>query len=496
MKALLAGLLFLTFFSLSSKAAEYSFNYTPACAQAYHQYLALKPISADGIIEREILAHPYNLLPIYLSDYGDFLTLLLNGDPHERAERAGHESERIRLINLGDDHDPWKRLCLAGVHVHWAIIHIRFGEQLKAAMAFRKSYLLLKENTALFPDFAPNKVLYGAEEAIAGTIPDEYNWLMSIFGTRGSLSEGSARLNAYLKENRTGSPMYEEAQIYDLYIRFYLQASKASAWKEVSSDTQFDVKDNLLRAFIRTNLALSYRKADYAYATLQQAYTIPGIRNYPVFDYEMGCTQLLRLQPDCVRYLESFVSRNKGKLFNKDALQKAAFANYLQGNTSKAESFRQTILKAGSLNTDADRQAQRFAKNGTWPNPLLLMVRLMIDGGYYQQALQKLQATNLAAFSTIPDQLEYNFRLGRALEENGDAVKAVQVYQQVINKGKERPEYFAARSALQMAGIYELRSQFQEAKTYYELCLSMKDHDFQSSIDQQAKAGLNRLNHN
>jgi hypothetical protein len=44
-----------------------------------------------------------------------------------------------------------------------------------------------------------------------------------------------------------------------------------------------------------------------------------------------------------------------------------------------------------------------------------------------------------------------------------------------------------------MAGIYERRGQIAEARRYYELCLSMRGHDFQSNIDQQAKAGLGRL---
>jgi hypothetical protein len=70
---------------------------------------------------------------------------------------------------------------------------------------------------------------------------------------------------------------------------------------------------------------------------------------------------------------------------------------------------------------------------------------------------------------------------------------AVQAYQRVINSGRQRPEYFAARAALQMAGIYEAHGQKAAAKRYYEVTLSMRDHDFQTSIDQQAKAGLARL---
>jgi tetratricopeptide (TPR) repeat protein len=207
----------------------------------------------------------------------------------------------------------------------------------------------------------------------------------------------------------------------------------------------------------------------------------------------MGSALLLRLDPSCLTYLNRYISRNKGGLFTKDALQQAALAAYLSGDGTRASAYRSRILQEGNLYTDADRQAQRFAKSNVWPQQLLLSARLLIDGGYAAQALQKLRTTRAEAFANPGDKLEYNFRLGRGLEETGAAAEAVQVYQRVINAGSERPEHFAARSAIQMAGIYEARGQKVEARRYYQTALSMRDHDFQTGIDQQAKAGLARL---
>jgi hypothetical protein len=491
----LALLLFcVTSISLNASGSEYTFDYTPACAQAYKAYLALRPEAGDALIREELLARPNNLMAVYIADYGDFLTLLFNGDPRQRAIRGPHEEERMKLIGRARDDDPWKRLAQAGIQLHWALVRLRFGEQLRAATSFRRSYILLKENTARFPKFAPTAVLYGAEEAIAGTIPDEYNWLMAIFGMKGNLTQGLARLSGYLKNNAAaGAPLHEEALIYAIYIRFYLGSDKAAVWQKVSSDQAFDIRGNLLRAFVRANLALNFRKADDAMEALQAAAATPGAQAYPVFDYEMGCALLHRLDPSCIGYLARYVSRNTGSLFTKDALQRIAFAWYMQGNMQKAAAARTSILSQGSLNTDADRQAQRFAKDGKWPHPQLLTARMLIDGGYSRQALAGLRTTTAFAFADAADRLEYDFRLGRALEDNDDAANAVQAYQRVINHGRNRPEYFAARSALQMAGIYERRGQIAEARRYYELCLSMRGHDFQSNIDQQAKAGLGRL---
>lgn len=493
MRRLLFFFVFLQFFSGKGLAAAYYYEYTPQCGQAYKAYLALRPADGDRIIEQQLIEHPYNLLPVYIADYGDFLTLLFNGDPKERQEREYHKEARIKRLNDGDDSQAWKRLAIAGIHLHWAVIHIRFGEQLKAALSFRKSYLLLKENLRLFPNFAPNKMLYGVEEAIAGTIPDQYNWLMKIFGMRGNLDAGLAKINAFINASDADAALYNEALIYCIYIRFYLHAEKERAWKIVTDDVRFPVRNNLLHAFVRANIALSYRRADLAINTLKPILANGAAQQYPVFYYEMGCAQLLRLDPECVANFQQFVARNKGLLFSKDALEQTALSWYLQGNLPKAKNARAAILNNGSLNTDADRQAQRFAKAEDWPNPILLSSKLLIDGGNPDEALAKLQNYSPSSFPKLADWLEYHFRLGRAFEDGNRDNEAVQAYQKVINNGRERPEYFAARAALQMGGIYEKHGQNELAIKYFQTCLSMKNHDFQSSIDQQAKAGLQRL---
>ncbi|MEO6832512.1 MAG: hypothetical protein ABI169_09925 [Chitinophagaceae bacterium] len=486
-------LVFLQLFCWKGFAAPYYYQYNAGCAQAYKAYLSLRPAEGNRIVEQELIAHPYNLLPVYLADYDDFLTLLFNGDPEERKQREGHQDERIQRLSEGDDNQPWKRLALAGVHLHWAVIHVRYGEQLKAALAFRKSYLLLKENLRLFPSFAPNRMMYGVEEAIAGTIPDQYNWLMKIFGMRGNLDAGLAKINAYINASDTNDPLFDEALIYSVYIRFYLHAEKERAWKTVMDERHFNVRGNLLHAFVRANIALSYRKAEIAINTLKPLLALSEAQVYPVFYYEMACAQLLQLNHDCVANFQQFVTRNKGLLFSKDALEQTALSWYLQGNLPKAKNARAAILNNGSLNTDADRQAQRFAKGNDWPNPILLTARLLIDGGNPSEALTKLQNYSASNFPKLPDLLEYHFRLGRAFEDGHRDNDAVQAYQKVINLGRERTEYFAARAALQMGGIYEEHGQKGLAIKYFQTCLSMKHHDYQASIDQQAKAGLQRL---
>lgn len=475
-------------------ATDYTFDYNASCARAYKAYLSLRTEEGDALIRQELIAHPYNLTATYIADYGDCITLLFNGDPYQLQQRKAHQEERLSRLAKGADDAPWKRLALAGVHLHWALVNMRRGENFKAATGFRRSYLLLKENASRFPDFAPDDVLYGVEESLAGIIPDSYKWITNMLGLNGNFTEGLARLNSYLRRfPQDESPLRDEAVFYDAFVRFQFGGEKQAVWQRVGNEASFPATGNLMRCFFKANLAISFRKADVAISTLRAAQSMRGAADWPVFNFELGSALLLKLDASCLYYFDRYISRNTGGLFTKDALQSAALSAYLNNDLKRATGYRNRIMNEGNLHTDADKQAQRFAQGQTWPRPLLLSARTLIDGGYAAQALQKLRTTNAAAFPEIADKLEYDFRLGRALEETGDAAAAVQAYQRVINGGRERQEYFAARSALQMAGIYESRRQKAEARRYYQTVLSMHDHDFQASIDQQAKAGLARL---
>src|SRR5690606_1451999 len=137
-------------------------------------------------------------------------------------------------------------------------------------------------------------------------------------------------------------------------------------------------------------------------------------------------------------------------------------------------------------------QAERFAQSGIWPDLSVLKGRLLSDGGLYQQALKEFLSCNPNQLH-VADRLEYYFRMGKIYESLKNDSKAMEFYQYAIFLGRERTEHFAARAALQMGLLHESSGRKSEAVKSFRECLSMRNHDFQANIDQQAKAGLNRL---
>ena len=163
-------------------AAPYTYEYDDNCSKAYQYFLSLHLQEGRVLLAAEAKANPTNLMATYLADYEDCIVLLLNCDKTEYARRADHLDERIALLDKGEPSSPWYRFCKAGVYLHRAIAEIRFGDQYKAALNFRRSFSLLKENERLFPTFEYNSIFTGLEEAVIGSLPGSYKWLAGAFG--------------------------------------------------------------------------------------------------------------------------------------------------------------------------------------------------------------------------------------------------------------------------------------------------------------------------
>ncbi|HNC34512.1 MAG TPA: hypothetical protein PLZ26_10385, partial [Bacteroidia bacterium] len=91
------------------------------------------------------------------------------------------------------------------------------------------------------------------------------------------------------------------------------------------------------------------------------------------------------------------------------------------------------------------------------------------------------------------DQLEYKYRLARVLDKLDMTDRAKEFYLKTIEHGQDLKFYYAAASCNFLAQIYEKEKNYALAETYYKKCLSLRDHEYQNSLDQKAKAGLSRI---
>lgn len=487
--------LFLLIFSSNLvAAASYHYDFNNRCQEAYKALSELRIEEGMNILEGERKSDPYNLIPVFLENYDDFLTILLTNDEQQYNLRKKNLDIRLSLLNKGPKNSPWYRYCKSSVNFQWAVLHIYFNSYLGAASEFRNSFLLLKENQKLFPNFKYNLILSGLEEAIVGTVPDSYQWISKLLGMQGSVKGGTAKLVRFLNDDTEQTEtLQNDAVFYYCYVKFFLLSDRKEVWSYLNRHYP-DVSNNLLLTFLISNLAVNDNKAALALQLMNDRNKGKNYLPVPMFDYQSGLAALRLMDARTPVYLKRFLQTNKGKVFVKSALQKLSYYYLVLGDTLMAQQYRKAILNQGNTLTDADKQAQRYATNNLpLPNKNLIAAELLCDGGNYKKALQSLTPLKPSELEDKEEQTAYFYRYGRIYQLMGNTKACLPFYKEAISIGQNLPGQFAARSALEIGHIYEDIGNKPMAIAFYRKCLNMDYKDFKANLDQKAKAGLNRL---
>ena len=479
--------------SLTVDARQKKYEFNSRCQQAYDAIMQLRLNTGKALLEEEKRANPDNLIPYFLDNYADFFILFFNEDPVIYARQKKQRAVRLNLMAEGPEDSPYYLYTQAAIKFQWAMVKVKFGEKWDAVWEIRKAYVTLKDNQRKFPQFLPNNLLLGSMQTVFGTIPDGYKWITNILGMRGSIKEGMRLLQGFIDSNDPVAAIFrEESYYYYCYLKLFIENKPDQLWQFIQAK-QLDTHNNYLFALMVANLSLNNQKAAQGIKVLEERKQSPEYAEIFYKDYVLGLMKLERQDDDAIAHLEYFVNNFKGKFYVKEALQRLSWAWYMKGDMAKANRYRSLIFQKGNTETEADKQAQKEAKKGTWPNPVLLKARLLSDGGFYQNALTLMLTKRSNDFNTIEEKLEYAYRLGRIYDEMGQDTNAIRLYEATIKAGSNRPEYFAARSALQMGYIYEKWGDKPKARQSFQTCMDMEGHDYKNSLDQKAKAGMLRL---
>lgn len=490
-KLILSLLLYLILFNTARAGKVYDFNAT--CQQAYKEITSLRLASGQKLVAQARAENPDNLIPDLLDSYADFFVLFFNEDPAELKIREPHFDTYLEKLDDGPDSSPFYNYSRAIVYIQKACVEIKFGERWAAGWDFRRAFSLIKDNRKEFPSFVPNNMLYGPMQVVAGTIPDGYKWIAGLFGIKGSISKGMTLMQNVINSNDDYARLFaNEAAFYYCYIMFYIQNQPEKVFQFISQK-KLDLVNNHLLAYMGANLAINNKMNEYARSIIQNRNTSPAYMQTPIWNFELAYVQLRHLElAEATKNYEYFLSHFKGKFYVKDACEKLSWCYYLQGNTAAANKARQMVLKRGNTDTDADKEANKNAKSGRWPNPLLLKARVLNDGGYNEQAIALLQTKDVDDFTDATDKLEYTYRTGRIYDDLNKDDAAIKNYLTAISLGINRTEYYASRAALQIGMIYEKQGDKPLAIQYYKKCLEMPNHDYKDSMDQKAKSGIAR----
>jgi len=482
-------------------SAQYFYN--DNCKDAYKEIINLNFSRAQFLLNKEQNENPQNLIRVYLENYIDFLKLIISEDKQSYIALKPNKDSRIALLEKGNKNSPYYRYCLAEVYLHWAAIRIKFNEYIGGAYEINKAYKILKRNHEQFPSFVPTLKSLGLINSILGSVPDNYKWIMKIIGYDATIEQGITQLGIALKA-ATQNKEFDFLQAETVFILAYVNINLSNDEAHFKQLIRFVENNKNIQELSQTSALINYALANmYLRSKLNNDKAIQILSNFNEYPnclpfhyrtFALGMAKLNRLDTDADIYIKKFISNFQSGNFTKEAYQKLAWHYLIQGDTLSYFANMKLILAKGNLYTDEDMQAEEEALSQEIPNIYLLKARLLFDGGYFEKAIQVLTTVDAnEAFKTTKEALEYSYRLARIYHEKGDVEKAIAFYEITIEAGSNHTSYFAANSCLQLGLIYEQKKQNDLAKTYFIKAQNQNNTVYKNSINQKAKAGLNRI---
>lgn len=456
-------------------ASSQSLKFSEPVQRSYRHTLNLEFDNA-----RKVLPTTSTVDARYVATLGEVLELLLTEDPALFSPFEQRFEERL----FKNPKTPEEKFLLAEMNLQWAFVYLKFGHELDAASHFRDAYKVAMECRRKFPTYLPIRKTTGMLEVMLGAVPEKYNWIMDLFGIRGSIQNGLHDLDLVGSSNE---PIAAESKLIKALIEGYVLQQPAKA----ADDLQKMIQTEALHS-TTLGAASLYIKSAQSEKALELLHDMK--KSSALADYFLGEVLLHKGEyQNAIASYQNYIQRYKGSNNLKDAWFKTGICYRLSGRTSVADSIFNIARQKGNEIVEADRSAARTMASEILPNIMLTKVRYFTDGGYYDQARSTLAGVANADLTSKRDQVEYYYRKAR-LEHGTNHLDAAKIfYQQVIDMAGNEPWYFAPNSCLQVGYLFLDEKNDTRAKEYFKKALAYKNHEYKNSIDSKAKTALNRL---
>lgn len=475
---------------LSLKA---NFIFDANSSAAYKAIFDLRLKDARRYIADEKNKYPQNGITILLENYVDYFHLLTSDNKADYEQFKARRSARIDALEGKDRNSPYYLFAQAEIYLQWGMLKAKFGDYTSSTMDLKKAQGLLKKNNEKFRDFLPNQKSLAMIEVIFGAIPANLKGITDLMGLRGNISKGVKQLETFKSQIAgTKYSFYEDEVIFLLCFMDIDLLHNKDNYDKLNSFLKDMSEKSRLKTYLQGYVAFKTGHNDAAITYFERISASDLYAPMPTVQYLLGNARLCRMDSDATTAFINYLKEYKGTNYIKDTYLKLAYHYLLKGDMLGYTNYLKLVRSKGYATDEKDKQALKEA-NDTKPDVDLLRARFYFDGGYYSKALAQIRDKRQAELSSPRDQIELYYRLGRIYDRLNSFNEAIANYQKAIGLGKDKPFYFAANSALFSGMLYEQKRESAKASTYYNMTLKMKGHEYQNSIDTQAKEGLNRI---
>ncbi|HYF70437.1 MAG TPA: tetratricopeptide repeat protein [Ohtaekwangia sp.] len=475
-KAVLQVCLFLL--AGATHAQEWSFD--SATNEAYSLALNLQTDEA-----RVKIPNPETPQEHYVLSLAEALELLVTEDIERyRQYERNFEERAARKLKKRDADELFLE---AEIHLHWAFVYLKFGHEFDAALNFRHAYNITQELRDRFPAYKAILKTDGLLEVIIGSIPEKYNWVLSVMNMQGTVKIG---LKEFETIKSADHPLSFEAGLWHALTQAFILQNPEQALTEFDQ-LLAEKPTNRLALFLGANLHLKNNNSEEALKMLVKLdQHTAGLPLY-YSEYLKGEIFLHKAEYlNSISAYRSFLNQYKGQNYVKDAYYKIGLCYWLNGNTNDALATFKQAKSAGKEATEPDKYAARNLDESALPNIPLTKVRYLTDGGYYNEAKKILNKIRPDQLKSRRDVVEYHYRKARLAHKMNDLASAREAYKKTIDTGSDEAWYFAPNACLQLGYIARDNNEIEAARTYFSRALSYKKHEYKNSIDSKARSAL------
>ena len=449
---------------------------------AYQSALALR--TAEALQQ---LPDENSVEAVYIASLAEAIELLISEDNTKFSQYEERFHKRLDKNLKGSPRDY--QFLQAEIRLQWAFVYLKFGHELDAALHLRQAYQIAESCKEKFPDYLPIRKTSGLLQIIVGSIPDKYNWVLSLLNMSGSVSSGLADLQRIAASN---SNLALEGKFLNAVVKGFILSRPHEGLEDMKRILQ-EQRENRLARFLAASLALKNSQSEVALTLLQGLSGSEG--GIPLYyaDYLKGEAYLHK--GDYLNSISSyrwFINHQTGQNYIKDAYYKIGLCYWLNGNENDALAIFQDARHKGQEATEADKSAARNLSEKNPPNVKLSKIRYATDGGYYKEAEKILSTITSMDLLIRKDQAEYYYRKAR-LAHKMNKPEATEFYLETIKMTGQENWYFAPNACLQLGYIYHGENKLRQAQEYFQRALSYRRHEYKNSIDSKARSALAQL---
>jgi hypothetical protein len=487
------NILFVATFLLTCITAKANYVFDARCQEAYKDVFDFRLNDARALIQQEKRQYPQNGITILLDNYVDYISLITSDNKYDYDRLKDKRSERLDQLENNQEDSPYYLYAQAEIYLQWGLIKGKFGDYTSSANDLRKARNLLKDNADKYPDFLPDQKNLALIDIIFGALPSNLKMLAKFLGMSGDIRWGVAELEKLRVQIQSTRYSYynDEVIFYLCYADIDVLHNRNNYEKLLGYIDGLENKD-LLRLYLKGYVAARTGHNEQAIENLEAIPRSGQYTSLPIVDYLLGCAKLCRMDSDTYVYLLRYINEYKGINYIKDSYLKLAYFYLIRNDEGKYNYYLGMARSRGYTVDEKDKQALKEAIDAR-PDYDLLKARLYFDGGYYEKTLAQLQHKQENELKLLRDKIQLSYYRGRAYEMLNKFNEAIDNYQHAIALGKNTSYYYAANAALSIGGMYERVRDYNHAAEFYHEAIDMKDHEYQNSIETQAKEGLERM---